>query len=188
MASAASACIARSARTSWSSPIRWCGRPAERAAFLDALFAFAGELDRRPVFYQISLDWIPVLHDRGYDFFKLGEEAHVPLDRVTLEGHAGKMYRQILRRGRARRRARSAMLAPDEVAAAPRRTARRSPTTGCSTKELAERQFSIGFFDRRLHARGSRARSSRRPSAGRAGSWRSPTCSKARTARNCRST
>ena len=71
---------------------------AERSAFLDALFAFAGELDRRPAFYQMSLDWIPVLHDRGYDFFKLGEEAHVPLAKVTLEGHAGKMYRQILRR------------------------------------------------------------------------------------------
>ena len=38
----------------------------ERAAFLDALFAFAGELDRRPAFYQMSLDWLPALHDRGY--------------------------------------------------------------------------------------------------------------------------
>src|SRR5262249_50799528 len=85
--------------------------PTERTQFLDALFAFAGELDRRPVFYQISLDWIPVLHDRGYDFFKLGEEAYVHLQGVTLEGHAGKMYRQILRRGE-RDGARFRILAP----------------------------------------------------------------------------
>ena len=59
---------------------------------------YAADLDRRPLFYQVSLDWVPLLHDRGYHFFKLGEEAQVPLERVTLEGHAGKMTRQILRR------------------------------------------------------------------------------------------
>src|SRR5438445_2769895 len=71
---------------------------AERPHFLDALFAFSAGIDRRPLFYQISPDWIPLLHDRGYHFFKLGEEALVPLDRVTLAGHAGKMNRQYLRR------------------------------------------------------------------------------------------
>lgn len=119
---------------------------SERTAFLDAFFAFAGELDRRPVFYQISLDWIPVLHDRGYDFFKLGEEAHVPLDQVTLEGHAGKMYRQILRRGE-RDGATFRVLAPDEVA--PRLDELEAISNDwLRSKGLAERQFSIGFFDR----------------------------------------
>jgi phosphatidylglycerol lysyltransferase len=117
----------------------------ERTAFLDALFAFAGEIDRRPAFYQISLDWIPVLHDRGYDFFKLGEEAHVPLDRMTLDGHAGKMYRQILRRAE-RDGVRFRILAPAEVA-------ERLPelrdisAEWLTAKKLAERQFSIGSFD-----------------------------------------
>src|SRR4029077_4873201 len=73
---------------------------ADRTAFLDAFFSFAGELDRRPVFYQILLDWIPVLHDRGYDFFKLGEEAQVRLGGVTLDGHEVEMDRQVLPRGR----------------------------------------------------------------------------------------
>ena len=119
---------------------------AERTAFLDAFFAFAGELDRRPVFYQISLEWIPVLHDRGYDFFKLGEEAHVSLDRISLDGPAGKLYRQLLRRGE-RDGARFRVLAPDEVAG------RLDELEDISnewlhTKGLAERQFSIGFFDR----------------------------------------
>jgi phosphatidylglycerol lysyltransferase len=119
---------------------------SERTAFLDAFFAFAGELDRRPAFYQISLDWIPVLHDRGYDFFKLGEEAHVPLDKITLDGHAGKMYRQILRRGE-RDGANFRVLSPDEVS--PRLDELEAISNDwLSNKGLAERQFSIGFFDR----------------------------------------
>jgi phosphatidylglycerol lysyltransferase len=119
--------------------------PSERPAFLDSLFAFAGELDRRPVFYQISLDWIPALHDRGYDFFKLGEEAQVPLDRVTLDGHAGKMYRQILRRA-GHDGARFRVLGIDEIGA-------HLPELGAisddwlQTKHVVERQFSIGSFD-----------------------------------------
>lgn len=119
---------------------------SERTAFLDAFFAFAGELDRRPVFYQISLEWIPVLHDRGYDFFKLGEEAHVPLERVTLEGHAGKMYRQILRRGE-RDGVTFRVLEP---AAVPPRLDELEAISNewLKTKGLAERQFSIGYFDR----------------------------------------
>jgi phosphatidylglycerol lysyltransferase len=119
---------------------------SERRAFLDAFFTFAGEIDRRPVFYQISLDWIPVLHDRGYDFFKLGEEAQVPLDQVTLDGHQGKMYRQILRRGE-RDGAAFRILGTDEVASRldELETVSRD---WLRTKGLAERQFSIGFFDR----------------------------------------
>jgi phosphatidylglycerol lysyltransferase len=119
-------------------------QPQERAAFLDALFTFAGEIDRRPAFYQLSLDWIPVLHDRGYDFFKLGEEAHVHLDRVTLEGHAGKMYRQVLRRAE-RDGVRFRVMAADEVAARMGELADIS-NDWLRAKNLAERQFSIGFF------------------------------------------
>lgn len=119
---------------------------SERTAFLDAFFAFAGELDRRPVFYQISLDWIPVLHDRGYDFFKLGEEAHVPLESVTLDGHAGKMYRQILRRGE-RDGVTFRVLPRDEVPAHLDELEAIS-NEWLQTKGLAERQFSIGYFDR----------------------------------------
>ena len=77
----------------------------------------------------MSLDWIPLLHDRGYDFFKLGEEAHVPLDRVTLEGHAGKMTGRFSAAPSATA-SRFRILAPDES----RRVIaelRASPTTGC---------------------------------------------------------
>ncbi|MFN7982751.1 MAG: bifunctional lysylphosphatidylglycerol flippase/synthetase MprF [Vicinamibacterales bacterium] len=124
---------------------------AERTAFLDGFFAFAGELDRRPIFYQISLDWIPVLHDRGYDFFKLGEEAHTHLSQITLEGHAGKMNRQMLRRAE-RDGVRFRVLAADEVRAHLDELEEISDQW-LRTKGLGERQFSLGFFDRDYLAR-----------------------------------
>jgi phosphatidylglycerol lysyltransferase len=118
---------------------------AARGPFLDALFAFSAEIDRRPLFYQISPDWIPLLHDRGYHLFKLGEEALVPLDRVTLEGHAGKMNRQYLRRA-VRDGIAFRILEPPEV------SARMGELSAVSddwlrAKQVIERQFSIGYFD-----------------------------------------
>jgi phosphatidylglycerol lysyltransferase len=117
----------------------------ERGAFMDALFAFAANLDRRPLFYQISLDWIPLLHDRGYHLFKLGEEAQVHLDRLTLDGHAGKMNRQILRRAE-RDGLAFRIMQPDEVDR--RMTELAEISDGwLREKGVIERQFSIGFFD-----------------------------------------
>jgi phosphatidylglycerol lysyltransferase len=117
----------------------------ERDDFLNALFAFAAEIDRRPLFYQISLEWIPPLHDRGYAFFKLGEEAMVRLDRVTLDGVAGKLYRQILRRGE-RDGLRFRVLPPYELEAL-LPGLREISDEWLAAKDQRERQFSIGFFD-----------------------------------------
>ena len=117
----------------------------ERGAFLDALFAFAAGIDRRPLFYQIAPDWIPPLHDRGYQFFKLGEEAIVPLERISLNGHAGKLLRQHLRRGE-RAGLTFRVIEPAEV------ERRMSDLESISrdwlrSKHASERQFSIGYFD-----------------------------------------
>lgn len=118
----------------------------DREGFLAALQAHCAELDRRPLWYQISADWIPVLHDRGYDFFKLGEEAHVHLDQVTLEGHAGKMNRQFLKRAE-RDGLRFRVLEPPEIAT--RLGELKEISDGwLQSKGLSERQFSIGFFDK----------------------------------------
>ena len=119
--------------------------PQERPALLDGLFAFAASIDRRPLFYQVSPDWIPPLHDRGYAFFKLGEEAQVPLERVTLEGHAGKVNRQILRRAE-RDGARFRVVTPVEVTARLEEL-REVSDDWLQSKAVSERQFSIGFFD-----------------------------------------
>jgi phosphatidylglycerol lysyltransferase len=127
----------------FSDPVVRC--PADRNAFLDELFAFCAELDRRPVLYQMSLNWLPALHDHGYDFFKLGEEAHVHLDGVTLDGHAGKMYRQVLARGK-RDGVRFRILTPGQTA---HRMAELKEISDewLAAKGVVERQFSIGFFD-----------------------------------------
>ena len=117
----------------------------EREELLTALFAHAAEIDRRPLFYQISLEWIPPLHDRGYAFFKLGEEALVRLDHVMFEGHDGKLFRQILRRGE-RDRLKLRVLAPFEIGAA-LPALREISDEWLSAKGQRERQFSIGFFD-----------------------------------------
>ena len=119
--------------------------PAERAEFLNALFAHAADLDRRVLFYQVSIDWVPLLHDRGYHFFKLGEEAHVHLDLVTTEGHAGKMTRQTLRRAD-RDGAAFRILAPYQVPAVLPEL-REISDDWLQAKGVAERQFSIGSFD-----------------------------------------
>ncbi len=117
----------------------------ERAAFLNALFNFAGNIDRRPIFYQVSLDWIPPLHDRGYAFFKLGEEGQLPMSRVTLEGPGGKLYRQVLRRAE-RDGVRFRVLAPFEVRRVMPQIVEIS-NDWLQSKRVGERQFSIGFFD-----------------------------------------
>ena len=119
--------------------------PGERGAFLNALFEHAGGLDRRPVFYQVSLNWIPALHDRGYAFFKLGEEARVQLETFTLEGHAGKEYRQFLRRAE-RDQVRFRILPPYDVEGVlPELSA--ISAAWLESKGVRERQFSVGFFD-----------------------------------------
>jgi len=123
-------------------PVVTCA--ADRASFLEALFDLASDLDRRPLFYQVSLDWIPLLHDRGYNFFKLGEEAIVPLDRVTDAGHAGKGTRQVLRRAE-RDGVHFRILAPYEVE--PLLPELRAISDDwLQAKGVSERQFSIGAF------------------------------------------
>ena len=81
----------------------------------------------------------------GYAFFKLGEEAHVSLEAFTLEGHAGKEYRQFLRRAE-RDRVRFRVLAPYEVE---RVLPRAHGHLGrlARSKRVRERQFSVGYFD-----------------------------------------
>jgi phosphatidylglycerol lysyltransferase len=86
-----------------------------------------------------------VLHDRGYNFFKLGEEAHVDLAEVTLEGHAGKMHRQVLRRAE-RDGVTFRILEPQEIPPYLPVLADVS-SAWLHSKKLAERQFSMGFFD-----------------------------------------
>jgi phosphatidylglycerol lysyltransferase len=137
----------------FSDPVVRCA--GDRAAFLDALFTFAAGIDRRPLFYQISPEWIPLLHDRGYNLFKLGEEAMVPLERVSLEGRAGKMNRQYLRRAE-RDGLAFHVLEPAQVSARIGDMAAVS-ADWLQAKQVVERQFSIGYFEPSYIERGRAA-------------------------------
>lgn len=60
-----------------------------RDAASHLLLAFIEETDRLgyiPLFYQVTPDWMPRLHDAGFTFFKLGEEATVDVATFSLTG------------------------------------------------------------------------------------------------------
>jgi len=113
--------------------------------FLESLLQRAAELDRTLLFYQVSSRWIPVLHDFGYFFFKLGEEAIVDLERFNIRGNKGKAMRNVLNRFRNDGYEFQVMPA-EEVC--PHLTALRSISDEwLRSKKTRERQFSMGFFD-----------------------------------------
>ncbi len=115
--------------------------------FLNGLLQMASELDRSLVFYQISSRWIPILHDYGYSFFKLGEEAIVELERFNIQGNKGKAMRNVLNRFRNEGYV-FEVLAANEVR--PHLVElRRVSDAWLRSKRTREKQFSIGFFDDR---------------------------------------
>ncbi|CAH2715291.1 Phosphatidylglycerol lysyltransferase [Neobacillus rhizosphaerae] len=48
-----------------------------------------------PVFYEVSEKMLPYLHENGYDFFKLGEEAYVDLNSFSFSGKKMKGARAV---------------------------------------------------------------------------------------------
>ncbi|MDR4889367.1 bifunctional lysylphosphatidylglycerol flippase/synthetase MprF [Fredinandcohnia sp. QZ13] len=48
-----------------------------------------------PIFYESSNDMLPILHENGFDFFKLGEEAFVDLESFSISGKKMKAMRAI---------------------------------------------------------------------------------------------
>ncbi|MDZ5472669.1 bifunctional lysylphosphatidylglycerol flippase/synthetase MprF [Bacillus sp. 31A1R] len=53
---------------------------------IDELHQFADVKGLKCVFYQIQKNLLPLYHENGYHFFKLGEEAYVDLEEFTLVG------------------------------------------------------------------------------------------------------
>ncbi len=119
---------------------------AERG-FMNSLLQKAAELDRSLVFYQISSRWIPILHDYGYSFFKLGEEAIVELERFNIQGNKGKAMRNVLNKFRNDGYT-FEVLSPLEVEPSLAEL-RRVSDAWLVSKGTKEKRFSIGFFDDR---------------------------------------
>lgn len=69
-----------------------------KMAFSNAITSFQEYADiygLTPLFYQVEKDYLPVYHEAGYQFFKLGEEAFVNLETFTLSGKKGKSLRAV---------------------------------------------------------------------------------------------
>ncbi len=118
----------------------------EERDFLEALMALAHEMDRRLVFYQVAPFWLPLLHDHGFSFFKLGEEAILDLEGFGLEGTRWKHFRHAVNRLEGREGYSFAVVPPSGVAALLPELKRISDEW-LSSKEAREKQFSIGSFN-----------------------------------------
>lgn len=69
--------------------------------FPEAIEAFIEETDKLcylPVFYETSEETVMILHEFGYDFIKMGEEAYVDLPNFTTSGKKMKGTRAVLNR------------------------------------------------------------------------------------------
>jgi phosphatidylglycerol lysyltransferase len=118
----------------------------EERDFLEGLMALAHEMDRRLVFYQVAPFWLPLLHDHGFSFFKLGEEAVLDLEEFSLEGTRWKHFRHAVNRLEGREGYSFSVVPADGVAALLPELKRISDEW-LSTKEAREKQFSIGSFN-----------------------------------------
>jgi phosphatidylglycerol lysyltransferase len=77
----------------WSDPV--CV-PGSEDELLAAFLEHAADWDREAVLYQISPALLPVAHDLGFVFFKLGEEAICDLDAFDLKGNKAKAQRHAI--------------------------------------------------------------------------------------------
>jgi phosphatidylglycerol lysyltransferase len=124
--------------------------PGTERRFMKSMLQRAAERDRTLIFYQVSSHWIPVLHDFGYSFFKLGEEAIVDLGAFNIQGNKGKFMRNVLNRfgGEGYE---FTVAAPDQVRPwLPQ--LRQISDEWLRSKRMREKQFSIGHFDPRYLA------------------------------------
>ncbi|MGE7693310.1 bifunctional lysylphosphatidylglycerol flippase/synthetase MprF [Lysinibacillus sp. NPDC094177] len=118
----------------------------DEADFLSAIQEFLEVADKHgytPVFYEINNKIFPSLHENGYSFFKLGEEAFVDLDEFTLAGKGMKGRRAVKNKFEREN-------FTVEIVSPPFSQELMNELEEVSTKWLqgrAEKGFSLGFFD-----------------------------------------
>ena len=71
--------------------------PSARRELLRAFMQFCAEKDLDPIFSMISVKWLDVLHDFGFRFVKLTQEAIIDLKQFTLAGGSRSSWRYTLR-------------------------------------------------------------------------------------------
>jgi len=118
------------------------------AAWSELVWRIRAECDAahgRLCFYQASTEMLPLLVELGLQTMKYGEEAHVPLDRFTLEGPAAKSLRHSLRRADAAGLRFEILPAADVAAHGP--ALKLVSDAWLRGKAGGEKRFSIGRFD-----------------------------------------
>lgn len=118
--------------------------PGGQDAFLAELSAHADREDLDPVFYEITDDWLGPLHEFGFSFFKLGEEAVVPIEGFTMAGGDWAGMRQIVRKVEKAGFTFRVCEPPHETSLVD--DARRVSDAWLAHKDVEEMQFSIGYF------------------------------------------
>ena len=119
--------------------------PGQERRLLASFLSHAADQDRDVVLYQISASLIPVAHDFGFSFFKLGEEGIVDLRHFDLKGNKAKKWRNALNRVE-KAGGRFAILREEALAAALPEL-REVSDAWLEKKRGAEKGFSIGRFD-----------------------------------------
>jgi lysylphosphatidylglycerol synthetase-like protein (DUF2156 family) len=126
----------------WSDPVCAGGEEHELVA---AFVEHASDWDRETVLYQISPALLPVAHDLGFVFFKLGEEAIVDLAAFDLKGNKAKTQRHAIN-SLEKAGGRFRLVAGDELRALfP--ALRRLSDAWLAAKKTTEKGFSLGRFD-----------------------------------------
>jgi phosphatidylglycerol lysyltransferase len=126
----------------WSDPV---GPPGKEREIVAAFVEHAADWDREAVLYQITPQLLPVAHDLGFVFFKLGEEAVVDLAAFDLKGNKAKSQRHAINLvekagGRFR-------IAAHEEVDVLLPALRRVSEAWLAAKRTTEKGFSLGRFD-----------------------------------------
>src|SRR5258706_185322 len=114
----------------------------------ELIWRFLEHADRygcRPAFYEVSPEALPAYIDAGLGLSKLGEEARVSLEGFSLEGGARAGLRQSHQRGDPDRL--SFQIAPPAEYPQLRARLREISDEWLTAKGVAEKGFSLGFFD-----------------------------------------
>lgn len=118
------------------------------AAWSELVWRIRAECDAahgRLCFYQASTEMLPLLVELGLQLMKYGEEAHVPLDRFTLDGPAVKSLRHSVRRADAAGLRFEILPAANVAAYGP--ALKTVSAAWLRGKAGAEKRFSVGRFD-----------------------------------------
>ncbi len=132
-------------RRSWISMGNPVGPRAEWEELVWQFRELCDRYDGRPVFYKVDESSLPLYLDLGLNFFKLGEEGWVPLDKFGLAGGARQELRYIHRR--AERDGASFEMLPAGSASALQTDLERVSSAWLHDKRAREKRFSMGCYD-----------------------------------------